>query len=256
MPLIIFIFGLIIGSFLNVVILRYNTGRSLGGRSACFSCGAKLSWYELLPVISFLGLRGRCRSCRSPISWQYPLVELSTACLFVLTYLVVVPTGNWWLLVLLWVAVTSLVVITAYDFRHQIIPDFFVFLLIGVGLIYPLLLPGSFVINLLWSLWGGFFMALPLFLLWLISSGRWMGFGDVKLALGLGLFLGLLGGLSALLLSFFLGAGVGVLLIAWSKRGRKRAYTLKSEVPFAPFLILAFWLEFFLHLNIINVFFF
>lgn len=255
MPLIIFIFGLIIGSFLNVVILRYNTGRSLGGRSACFSCGVKLRWAELLPVISFLGLRGRCRSCRSPISWQYPLVELATGCLFTLLYLAV-PLGSWWLLGLLFVASACLVVITVYDFYHQIIPDLFVFTLIVTGLVYPLILPGSFVINLLWSLWGGFFMALPLFLLWLVSSGRWMGFGDIKLALGLGFFLGLSGGLSALLLAFFLGAGVGVLLIAWSKRRHKRAYTLKSEIPFAPFLILAFWLEFFLHLNIINVFFF
>src|SRR3989344_1035853 len=77
-----FIFGLIIGSFLNVVIYRINTRKSLHGRSACMSCQNQLLWYELIPVFSFLGLKGRCRNCKTKISIQYPLVELMTGLIF------------------------------------------------------------------------------------------------------------------------------------------------------------------------------
>src|ERR1035437_1662273 len=85
--LIFFIFGLIIGSFLNVVILRLNTEKSFGGRSACMSCQNQLVWYELIPVFSFLALRGRCRNCKARISIQYPLVEFTTGLIFALLFL-------------------------------------------------------------------------------------------------------------------------------------------------------------------------
>src|SRR3989344_1792899 len=83
----VFILGTIIGSFLNVVILRYNTGSSIQGRSGCMSCGKPLVWYELFPVLSFLFLLGRCGGCKSRISAQYPLVELLTGIIFLLTFL-------------------------------------------------------------------------------------------------------------------------------------------------------------------------
>ena len=89
--ILLFVFGLIIGSFLNVVIFRFNTRRSffsaLGGRSGCMTCQNQLLWYELLPVFSFLGLRGRCRNCKTKISIQYPLVEILTGFLFVAVFL-------------------------------------------------------------------------------------------------------------------------------------------------------------------------
>src|SRR3989344_148921 len=78
--------GAIVGSYLNVLILRYNTGRSSQGRSSCMSCQKRLSWYELIPVLSYIVLRGRCRSCTSKISLQYPLVEGGLAVLFLLVY--------------------------------------------------------------------------------------------------------------------------------------------------------------------------
>ena len=238
-PIIVFVLGLIIGSFLNVVILRYNTGRTLSGRSGCLTCGKKLNWSELLPVVSFIWQRGRCRGCRSKISWQYPLVELLTGLLFALIYWHL--AGQWPEIIFYWLIASLLIIITVYDFKHQIIPDKFVFIFILLALLK---------LNIV----GGLATALPLFFLWAASRGRWLGFGDVKLALGIGLLLDWQFGLSALALAFWLGAFVGLFLIAWGKTQlwrRWKSYTMKSEVPFAPFLILGFWLVFFLSINVL-----
>lgn len=248
-----FLFGLIVGSFLNVVILRHQTGRSLSGRSGCFSCGKKLNWYELIPILSFLSQRGRCRACRSKISWQYPLVELLTGLLFTLVYWHF--AGNWPEIIFSWVITSLLIVIAVYDLKHQIIPDRFVFALILLAFFQPIiLLESPILLNLGWGVLGGLAVSLPLFLLWLVSRGRWLGFGDVKLALGVGLLLGWRFGLSALMLSFWLGAIIGLFLIAWGKTQlwrKGKSYTMKSEVPFAPFLILGFWLVFFFSINVL-----
>ncbi len=258
MLIIVFILGLIIGSFLNVVILRYNTGRSLGGRSGCFSCGKVLHWYELLPVISFLVQGGKCRGCGSKVSWQYPLVEFATGLLFALVYSVFASAGG--ILIALYLIVASLlVVITVYDLRHKIIPDLFVFLFIFLGLLQAFFLPGSLLVNIEATIIGGLATALPLFLLWAVSRGRWLGFGDVKLALGMGLFLGVRNGLSSLMLAFWLGAIIGVALITIPKllkKKKKGAYHMKSELPFAPFLIVSFLISLLLNFNVINVFLF
>jgi prepilin signal peptidase PulO-like enzyme (type II secretory pathway) len=252
MPVIFFVFilGLIIGSFLNVVVLRHQTGRALSGRSGCFSCGKKLNWYELVPVLSFVFLRGRCHGCRSKISWQYPLVELGTGFLFALIYWRL----GWQVgpLIFYWLIASLLMIITVYDLRHQIIPDRFVFALILLGFLKVIFFDGNW-----WGLLGGLVMALPLFILWAISHGRWLGFGDVKLALGLGLVLGWQFGLSALVLAFWIGAVVGLILIGWGKTQlwrKGKSYTMKSEVPFAPFLILGFWLVFSLTINVLKFF--
>lgn len=255
----VFLLGLIIGSFLNVVILRHQTGRALSGRSGCSSCGKKLSWHELLPVFSFLAQGGRCRSCQSKISWQYPLVELLTGFLFAIIFwhLAGSPAqaGDWLAITFYWVMASLLVVITVYDLKHQIIPDRFVFALIVLAFLKPVvLLENPILLNLGWGVVGGFAVSLPLFVLWLVSRGRWLGFGDVKLALGIGLLLGWQLGLSALMLSFWLGAIVGLFLILWGKTQlwrKGKSYTMKSEVPFAPFLILGFWLVFFLSINVL-----
>src|SRR5271165_6313244 len=111
--------GLVIGSFLNVVIIRRGA-RTIGGRSGCLSCGAPLAWYDMVPVFSWLALLGRCRSCGSPISVQYPLVEASTAILFALIGGSPLPL----MMQVLSLAICAiLVLITAYDVRHTIIPD-------------------------------------------------------------------------------------------------------------------------------------
>jgi leader peptidase (prepilin peptidase)/N-methyltransferase len=244
LPIIIFGLGLIIGSFLNVVILRLNTGRSIAvGRSKCASCSRVLAWYELIPVFSFLGLRGKCRSCKTQISFQYPLVELVTALVFVIIYThIVLPQGFFWhsYLTILFAAVVAslLIVITIYDLRHKIIPDKIVYpfiFLSFISLIWKVFTVPAF--SFLGGFSAGLLLAAPFFFLWFFSKGRMMGFGDVKLALGIGWLVGLAGGITVFFLSFWFGAIVGLLLMAAS-----RAHGMKSEIPFAPFMIIALFI--------------
>ncbi len=219
----IFIFGTIIGSFLNVVILRYNTGYSpVATRSRCFNCGKILKWYELIPILSFLIQFGRCRKCRSKISWQYPLVELLTGILFLIIFLKFgysLITGYWLLVISL------LIVVAVYDLRHQIIPD---------GLVYAFDFLALLSLTSFYDFWMGTILFCFFGSLWLISRGKWMGLGDAKLALGLGWLLGLERGLIAVLFSFWLGAIFGIFLLFLGGKN----YTMKSKIAFGPFLVL------------------
>ncbi|MDD5068135.1 MAG: prepilin peptidase [Candidatus Pacebacteria bacterium] len=262
--LLVFIFGLIIGSFLNVVILRYNTGTTIGGRSYCFSCGKILRWYELVPLLSFLIQLGKCRSCKAKISWQYPLVEFSTGVLFVLTALRFQFEVSSLPTILFYFVIESLlVIITVYDIRHKIIPDglVYAFALLSLGrmiLLYFYPIPFTLHPVPFDFLAGPILFLFPFFFLWFISKGRWMGLGDAKLSLGIGWFLGLAYGVSAIILGFWIGAGVSVLLLLFQKimRGKTSLIslpgnlTMKSEIPFGPFLILGALLVFFLHFDI------
>lgn len=247
------LFGLIIGSFLNVYILRLNTGRSTAGRSGCMSCGEKLGWRELIPILSFFALGGRCKSCGSRISNQYWIVELSTALLFVFVWIQGFSTFHTsFALVLL----SLLVIIATYDIKHTIIPNKVVYAFIALALLsnIPALstatlaeLPLHFLLVLL----SGAIVALPLFALWAISRGRWMGLGDVKLTFGFGLMAGIYNGLMSIMLGFILGAVIGLALLYGPKVIKRMSlsptdsrFTMSSEIPFAPFLILGFLLVF------------
>lgn len=260
LTIIFFVFGLIIGSFLNVVIIRLNTERSLGGRSACMSCQNKLVWYELIPVVSFLGLRGRCRNCKSKISMQYPLVELAAGLVFALLFLkfqdlFFLNTFAFNFTYAYYAAVFSLLIIIAvYDLWHKIIVDELALILgilafIGLFFFHTDNYFGSTVIYLhfpsVLEFLSGIFIALPFYLFWLISSGRWMGLGDAKLVIGLGWLLGISRALSGFVFSFSLGAIVGLLLIIFSKK-----HGMKSEIPFAPFLIFGAFLAFIFELHL------
>jgi leader peptidase (prepilin peptidase)/N-methyltransferase len=248
------LFGLIIGSFLNVVILRHGA-RTVGGRSGCLSCGAPLHAYDMVPVFSWLTLRGRCRDCGSRISIQYPLVEATTAILFALIGSAALSIP---LTLLALIIAALLVLIAAYDIRHTIIPDEWVysFALLSFIASSPVALSSAGqggAMGILLLLLAGPVTALPLFALWAVSRGRWMGFGDVKLAVGIGWLLGLSSGLSAIFLAFVIGAvvSVGILSVQYLRARRVRGsritrlgqrahgLTMKSEVPFGPFLIAA-----------------
>lgn len=248
--LIAFGFGVIIGSFLNVVIYRFHTGKSLNGSSHCLSCQTDLRWYELFPLISYLVLRGRCRSCSAVIPSRYLWVELATGLLFVLVVVMLSP----WYWFFSFILVSILVVVAVYDLYHMVIPNFFVGLLIAIAfsltVLNYLVLPDWQTI--LWQLAAGLLSYGFFASLWFFSKGRWIGYGDAKLAFPLGYMVGLLGAFSMVVLSFWIGTIISLSLIGYTwlkqKRGQStlrfstQPLTMKSEVPFAPFLIIAFFL--------------
>lgn len=249
-----FIFGTILGSFGNVLVVRNGTAR---GRSRCPHCDRELSWYELVPIISWLALRGRCRTCRASISVQYPAVEiLMGGAVFAVGSLHLTPIES-----ALSVALVFLMVIIAvYDFVHLLIPDRWAYTFILIAALLGILIRGADA----WFFLSGPLVALPLLGLWFFSRGKWMGFGDVYLALGMGFLLGGLDGYLALCLAFILGALIGVcvlLPLPFYRRLFERLapftptspsppfpnqYTMKSEVPFGPFLLASVCIVWFL----------
>ena len=272
------IFGAIIGSFLNVVILRLNTGQLLGNnRSECPYCMRILSFWDLIPIFSFLFLRGRCRTCFSKISWQYPLVETATAVLFFLGFVKVSSANSDFIpfiltLIFYFIIFSCLVVIFVYDLRHKIIPDYPLYTFIITSIVGTLMVSIGFLGQslgiTLTNILVGSLLTLPFYFLWLVSDGRWLGFGDVKLVLGIGIFLGISQGISAIVIAFWSGAIVGILLLLIQRLldARKiknrlimelKKITIKSEIPFAPFLIFGNLLAFFCDLwvsSLLNIF--
>ena len=246
----VFIFGACIGSFLNCVIYRLEKKKKITGRSFCPHCKHTLSWQDLFPVFSFLFLKGRCRYCKAKISWQYPVVELATGIVFLIIYNLKFEIYNQFeisqflnilnLFFLFYVA-SALIIIFVYDLKHYIIPDKVLFPAIIITFIYQLF---SNLFNSNWILNSNFKFQISNFVIaaliasgfflviFLISKGRAMGFGDVKLAVLMGLLLGLANVLAALFLAFFFGAIIGLILMVFKKKN------LKSEIPFGPFLII------------------
>ncbi len=234
----VFLFGLCIGSFLNCAIYRLQQNQSfLGGRSYCPDCKHNLAWLDLIPVLSFLFLKGQCRYCGKKISKQYPIAEICTAVVFLLITNSQLPISNAIDLInlaFLFYIASSLIVIFVYDLKFYLIPDKVLFPAIIVA--FPFRVFGSFFTGN-WILdIGNYILAVLIasgffLFIYLVSKGQWMGFGDVKLAILLGLVLGFPNILVGLFLAFFLGAIIGLILISFNKKG------LKSEVPFAPFLI-------------------
>src|SRR3989344_8400877 len=260
---VVFIFGAIIGSFLNVVILRYKTGRTIGGRSFCFSCGKTLRVLELVPILSFLILRGKCASCKSRVSLQYPLVEAVTGLIFLLVYL-----KSFYLLPFLPFPLLSfsfyclvfsiLTVVSVYDIRHKIVPDFLSFLFGTVALIWLLGTHDSqYFISTqgIFDLLAGPILFIPFFLLWFLSDGRWMGLGDGKLAVGIGWLLGFTKSVSAIILGFWIAAGVSLLMIGLQRFFVRNLPNLssKTEVPLAPFLALGAFLAYYFELDLMSL---
>ena len=252
---IFFILGTIIGSYINVVVLRYKTGRSsVSGRSQCFSCSKTLNWYELIPIFSFLFLKGKCLGCDSKISPQYIIVELITGFIYLgITWKI----GFSAILPLYLFAASVLIAISIYDFKHKIIPNIMVFvfdLLVLIILFVSHGFSASFLMPGLLDLLVGPILFCFFGLLWLVSSGKWMGLGDAKLALGVGWLLGFSGGIMAIMLAFWIGAVWGLAIIGLqSLKVSNLGISIKSEIPFAPFIILGLFLQFFTGWNLLTI---
>jgi prepilin signal peptidase PulO-like enzyme (type II secretory pathway) len=255
---------LAVGSFINVIGVRYKSGKKLlsqdiiSGRSHCPKCEKKLSWHELIPFFSFIFLGGKCRGCRGKISLQYSLIELLSGAVFALVPFFL--AGQPWPVMVVWLLIFSLfILLSIIDFRLSVIPDqinaslaFLGLALIGLknfygdfGIFY-----GSYlnhfaaIFGLRENIWINYafavFMGLSFFLLIVVlSRGRAMGWGDVKLAGALGLIFGWPDILIVLILAFIVGAAFSLVLMAGG--GKK----IKDMIPFGPFLIIGSALVFF-----------
>jgi prepilin signal peptidase PulO-like enzyme (type II secretory pathway) len=235
---IVFLFGLIIGSFLNALIYRLSVGQSVAaGRSYCPECKHVLAPRDLLPLISFMVLRARCRYCRKPISWQYPAVELATALAFLLTYMrfmsgavdTLILGTDIFRIILFWVYSAFLVVIFVYDLKHYLILDVVIIPASIVAFIGGALLGYPIAQMLLAGFVAAGFFALQFF----VSRGRWIGGGDIRLGFLMGLMLSWPLVVIALLLAYILGSIVGIGLIVFGKK------QFGSQVPFGTFLTIA-----------------
>jgi prepilin signal peptidase PulO-like enzyme (type II secretory pathway) len=223
-----FVIGLFFGSFLNVVICRFPEMKDIFfGRSYCPKCKKTISFYDLIPLLSYLILLGRCRSCGKPISIQYPIVEIITGLLFALSYYI---SGFNFLLIFYLPIFMLLILIFVYDLKHLEIPEVFSWLFLALAILAGLF---ANIYSLDSFLLGGLIGGGILGILVGISDERWMGSGDIKIGLGFGFLLGYPRALLFLLLSFVIGSLIGVFLILL-KKGK-----LKSQVPFAPFLIIS-----------------
>lgn len=238
------LFGAILGSFLNALVFRFNTGRGMGGRSRCMHCGHTLAVTDLVPVLSFVFLRGRCQYCGTKLSYQYPLVETVAAVLSLMIYLAHPAPAAYVFWLLVW---TTLLFIVVYDMRHTVIPwpaSLFLMALAIASLGVAFEPNTSFFFPTWLAFFAGPALASPLFILSLVSRGQWMGWGDSGLELSLGWLLGLSLGLTALILAFWVGAAVGIGLILL-----KKGLTIRSEVPFAPFLVFGAFVAHFFHVD-------
>lgn len=231
--------GLLIGSFMNVVVARLPSDQSVvRPRSRCPGCGSAIAWYDNIPVLSYLWLRGRCRECSKPISIRYPVIELLTAMLFMAVFS---RFGTTLLLPLRdWPFVAMLVAITFIDLEHRIIPDELSLGGLVLGLLTAYWVPG---LGLLSSLLGavvgyGFF--------WLLSWGYFkakgkmgLGGGDVKLLAMLGAFLGPSAVFHIILISSLLGSVIGISYAGILKSRGQSDSLMGVAIPFGPFLVLA-----------------
>ena len=218
--------GLSLGSFFNVIIFRFDSGRTVvKGRSECLSCRSVIRWFDLIPVLSYFILRGRCRKCKENISPLYPIVEISTAVILLLLFLNT-PVISY-LTLLNTLVVLLLVLVIFLDIRYFIIPDKIAILLTAATIGLKTLGNNEDFLYLLISALGltAFFA-----ILFLVSKGRWIGLGDIKLIFLIGLLLGYPMGYIAIVSSVWLAALFSMALLVVKKA------TMKTEVPFGSFL--------------------
>lgn len=231
-----FFIGTAFGSFTLVVVNRLHVAPIINARSKCLSCGKVLSWYELIPVVSYLIQRGRCTSCDAKIGKDHVLVEIVYGLLFVLLYVLFLKdkginiTSAWWSVYYSTMFVVSGVLVL-YDLRHKLVPEYFLYAFVALSVIMMGIRyvdtsnPLEFITP--------FLLSLPSLLLYYITKKRGIGLGDVILFSGIGMFLGVEQSLAALVISVWSGALVGIALQVYNSK----QYSMKYALPFVPFMI-------------------
>lgn len=264
LSIMVFVLGICFGSFANMLVYRtavdyeliksknlkkkrnVNLFKMLGGRSFCDYCGKQLSWYENIPVISWIMQKGKTRCCQKNLPVLYPIVEIMTGLLFLLLFRSQISDLRSQILLLFLglVIITFLVFSTVFDLKYMILPDFSTVILIGCSVV--LILVGAineFPLHLgLAAIGASGFLGL----LYLITKGKGMGLGDVKLAVFMGLFLGGEKTILAFYIAFITGAMVSLALMIFRKANKK------SLIAFGPFLILGTFVSWFIGDNIIE----
>ncbi len=241
--LLLFLFGICVGSFLNVVIDRLPHNKSIFfGRSHCDSCKKKLSPLDLVPLLSFFFLGGKCRHCHKKISVQYPLIELLTGAMFVLTVFLSLQSTVYSLQQIALLGydlfiISCLIAIFFIDLKYGIIPDEIIYLLSFITFLY-LVLNTKYL--LLPNLFSAIISFLFLFFIYFLTKGKGMGFGDVKLAFFMGLFLGFPKIITAFYVAFLTGAALSIILILLGKKKFKG-----STIAFGPFLVIGTYISLF-----------
>ena len=230
-PVIVFLFGLIVGSFLNVCIHRIPRSESiLFPPSHCPRCSRRITWRDNIPVLSFLLLGGRCRVCREKISPRYPLVELLTAIFSISIFLI---SSGWIEYFVYFIFTAALIVISFVDLQHRVVPNVISIPGIFLGFLASFLLPRiTWVDSLLGILLGGGIIYLVIAVYYLFTRREGMGGGDLKLLAMIGAFLGWKGAVFSLVAGALAGSVLGLSLIlfkGWSRR---------AQIPIGPFLSL------------------
>ncbi len=224
-----FIFGAVVGSFLNVCIFRMPKHESVVfPPSHCLNCEYKIRWYDNIPIVSYLLLGGKCRSCKTRISPQYPLVELLNGLLTLFLLLKFGPSATF---LVLFIFCAALVVITFIDLEHQIIPDVISLPGIGAGFLSSFFLPWLGWLNsLIGILVGGGSLLLIAYGYQFFTKKEGMGGGDIKLLAMMGAFLGWKAVPFIIFASSLVGSVIGITLMVVQKKDAKLA------IPFGPFL--------------------
>lgn len=244
-PALVFVLGVAMASFVGVVVARLSTGgRIVHDVSKCDACNTPLTPRMLVPVLSYLMLRGRAACCGARISAAAPISELCLGALYVLAY----STHGLTLTLLAFLAALTLTLaLVLYDLAHQILPGVLLYPLVGVSVLYSYLAAPTLA-SWYASVGVATFIAGVLAGIHLLSRGRAMGMADIPLAFGLAL-LAAPYALTGFVLSFWIGAVVGIVLLAQRPRRTK----MNSEIPFAPFLALGFLLAYFTQWNLFEL---
>lgn len=230
--LIVGLAGLMLGSLLNVLIVRYQTLESvINGRSKCTHCEQTIAWYDLVPIISFVVLGAKCRYCREKISWRYPIIELLTALMLMQLFLLY---GFTLIFIIYSLIFSLLIVISAIDLTDGVIPDIYMLPAIMLALLAYFINPNSLGFE---SVWGVLIAGGSLAAIVLLSRERWMGSGDIGLGILLGLMAGLTGSVVGLVLAFVGGSVISLLAILFKQK------SLKQTIAFGPFLAVATYIS-------------